>query len=138
MILAVFIIDLWRSIFKVYSSRKERIRPRSHRSIRFTVFAIRCTFCSPPQTRFRYFHATSLECCLWRRANRIAYSECPIVYTSMWTRPYTLILQCHLNKVVPEWKFPKWGLGGMINMISGTFGVSFVSLLVFYFGSYSS
>ncbi len=42
--------------------------PRSHRSIRYTVFAIRYTFWSPPQTRFRYFRATSLECRLWRRA----------------------------------------------------------------------
>ena len=55
-------------------------RPRSHRSMRYT-------FCSPPQTRFRYFHSTSLECRLWRRANRIAYSEYRIAYTFMWTRP---------------------------------------------------
>ena len=39
--------------------------------IRYTVFAIRYTIRSPPQTRFCSFHATSLECRLWRRANRI-------------------------------------------------------------------
>ncbi len=70
-----------------YYTQYIAVRPHSHRSIRYTVFAIRYTFCSPPQTRFRYFHATSLECRLWRRANRIAYSEYRIAYTSMWTRP---------------------------------------------------
>ncbi len=55
--------------------------PRSHRSIRYTVFAIRYTLFSPPQTRFRYFHAPSLECRLWRRANRIAYSGYRIANT---------------------------------------------------------
>ncbi len=74
------------------------IRPRSHSTcIRYTVFAIRYTFCSPPQTRFRYFHATSLECRLWRRANRIAYSEYRIAYTSMWTRPKAFWYSLRLN-----------------------------------------
>ncbi len=62
------------------------IRHRSHRSIRYTVFAIRYTFYSPSQTIFRYFRATSLECRLWGRAKRIAYSEYRTAYTSMWTR----------------------------------------------------
>ena len=48
------------------------IRPWSHRSIRYTVFTTHYMICSPPQTRFRSFHASSLECRLWRRANRIA------------------------------------------------------------------
>ncbi len=63
------------------------LRPRSHRRIRYTVFAIRYTFCSPPQTRFHYFYATSLKCRLWWRANRLVYSKYRIAYTSMWTRP---------------------------------------------------
>ena len=64
-----------------------RLRLWSHRSIRYTVFAIRYAIWSPPLTRFRSFHATSLECRLWRRANRIAYtcSEYRIAYTSMIT-----------------------------------------------------
>ncbi len=77
---------LWSYLLKQSSpctcKLKKWLRPRSHRSMRYT-------FCSPPQTRFRFFHATSLECRLWRKANRIAYSEYRIAYTSMWTRPYT-------------------------------------------------
>ena len=38
------------------------------------VYGIRHTIRSPPQTRFRSFHTTSLESCLWRRAKRIAYT----------------------------------------------------------------
>ncbi len=59
----------------------------SHKSIRYTVFAIWYTIRCPPQTRFRYFHVTSLECRLWRRANRIAYCKYRIPYISMWSRP---------------------------------------------------
>ena len=51
------------------------IRLWSHRSIQYTVFDIRYTIRFSPQTWFRSFHATSLECCLWRRANHVAYSE---------------------------------------------------------------
>ena len=64
------------------------LRLWSHKSIRYTVFAIHYTIRSPPQTRFRSFHATSLECLLWRRANRIAYSEYRVQYTPMWLQPY--------------------------------------------------
>ncbi len=53
------------------SSPHMPIRLWSHRSIHY-IFAIRYTICSPPQTRFRSFHATSLECHQWQRANRIA------------------------------------------------------------------
>ncbi len=40
--------------------------------IHIEVYSIRYTIRSPPQTRFCSFHATSLECRLWRRANRTA------------------------------------------------------------------
>ncbi len=39
-------------------------------AIRYSLYAI--AYWSPPQTRFRSFHATSLECRLWRR-HRIRY-----------------------------------------------------------------
>ena len=60
-------------LFLQTSALQNQVRPRSHRSI--MLYGIRYTICSPQQTRFCYFHATSLECRLWRRANRIAYSE---------------------------------------------------------------
>ena len=61
----------------------KEVRLWSHRSIRYTVFAISYTICSPPQTRFRRFLATSLECCLSRRANRIAYTVYLYVITAL-------------------------------------------------------
>ncbi len=40
------------------------LRLWSHRSISYMVLTIRYTICSPPQTGFCSFHATSLECSL--------------------------------------------------------------------------
>ncbi len=71
---------------------RETLRLWSHRSIRYTVLAIRYTICAPPQTRFFSFHATSCEYHLWRRANRIAYCEYHIAYTSMWSQPQGRLL----------------------------------------------
>ncbi len=65
------------------------LRPRSHRSIRYTLFAIHYTFCSPPQTRFRYFHATSLEMSSVAESKSYSVKRIPYsvhICTSMWTR----------------------------------------------------
>ncbi len=73
--------SLPQTLLRFYPPNKQSVKPCSHRSIRYT--GIRYTFCSPPQTRFPYFNATSLECRLWRSINRIPYSEYRIAYTSM-------------------------------------------------------
>ncbi len=39
------------------------------------VYGIRYTICSPPQMTFKWCNEEGTESCLWRRANRIAYSE---------------------------------------------------------------
>ena len=60
-------------------NKMSNIRLLSNRSILYTVFAIRYTISTPPQTTFRSFFATSMEFYLWRRANRIVYSEYSIL-----------------------------------------------------------
>ncbi len=52
--------------------------------ITYSLYATRFTL---RQTRFRSFHATSLECHLWRRANRIEripYTIYSYVITALW------------------------------------------------------
>ncbi len=59
------------------------IRPWSHKSIiiRYTVFAIRYTICSPLKTTFKWCSEETTESRLWRRANRIEYREYRIPYS---------------------------------------------------------
>ena len=48
------------------------LRLWSHRSIRYTVLAIRYTICSPPQTTFKWCSVEGATSSLWWRPNRIA------------------------------------------------------------------
>ena len=66
---------------------KQYPRLWSHRSIRYTI-------CSTPQTTFKWCSLEGAKSGLWRRANRIAYSEYRIQYTSMWSRPNGSIQTC--------------------------------------------
>ncbi len=68
----------------------EWIRLWSHRSIRYTVFAIRNTFCSPPQMTFKW---CSEEGTATDGISSVAESKSfcvqrtPLAYTSMWSQP---------------------------------------------------
>ncbi len=79
--------SFWTLQKKILSTFDKTIRLWSHRSILYTVFAIPYTICSPPQTTFKWCGVEAVESRLWRRANRIAYSEYCIMYTSMWLQP---------------------------------------------------
>ncbi len=72
-------------LWSIMLCQHQALRPRSHRSIRYPVFAIRYTICSPPQTTFKWCSVEVAESHLWRRTK---LSEYRIAYTSMWTRPY--------------------------------------------------
>ncbi len=70
---------------------KSTLRLWSHRNIRYSLyaiwFALRHRRDSVPSSLPL---ATSLDCHLWRRANRITYNEYRIPYTSMWSQPYRI------------------------------------------------
>ncbi len=87
-------IDFSWAQYLILSIPNKFFRLWSHKGILYTVslYAIRYTICSPPQTTFKWCSVEGAESGLWWKANHIVYSEYRIQYTPMWLQPYWVLL----------------------------------------------
>ncbi len=67
-------------------------------NIRYSLYGIRYTISSLPQTRFLSFHTTSLECRLWQRTHRTVYSKYRILLCDCTLRNITTPSNCGSHK----------------------------------------
>ncbi len=60
------------------------VRPGSHRSIRYTVFAVHYTISSPPQTTFKWCTVEGAESRLWWRSKHLGrFHQCLMFWTDI-------------------------------------------------------
>ncbi len=84
----------------IFDENSLAIRLWSHRSILYTVFAIRCTICSLLQTTFKWCSVEAAESGLWQRANRIGNTVYSYLITALGQ---------------PFWKV--WGMDDVVTVV---------------------